>query len=330
MKLLVDVARLEAEGAVSPAQAQEIRRIAAAETTALAINVLSTLGVIAVVGGVVALRPDAAAMAVLGLVLAAVGVWLKQTRGASLGFLGAALALIGALLHCGAVVTRYDGSALAFAYATAVFLTFGIFLRQGLLVALALFALAGLFGSSTGYRHAAYSLWVREAAVTIVVFAGLAALAFRVSRHVGAAYRPLARIVALLAIVWINFGFWVGSLWGDRPGASWVRADLIYAGDYDPDRARKLREWHEQALFIPDWVFALAWALGLLSLGIWAASRNERGVLNAVATFAAIHFYTQWFERLRATPEMVIAAGVIAVAIAFALWRYNKKAGSVV
>lgn len=38
-----------------------------------------------------------------------------------------------------------------------------------------------------------------------------------------------------------------------------------------------------------------------------------------------VHFYTRWFERLRATPEMVIAAGVIAVAIAFALWRFNQR-----
>lgn len=43
MKLLVDVSRLEAEGRVTPEQAAEIRRIAAAETTSLAINVLSII-----------------------------------------------------------------------------------------------------------------------------------------------------------------------------------------------------------------------------------------------------------------------------------------------
>jgi hypothetical protein len=46
--------------------------------------------------------------------------------------------------------------------------------------------------------------------------------------------------------------------------------------------------------------------------------------VNMAATFAGIHFYTQWFERLRATPEMVIAAGVIAIAFAFGLWWYNQ------
>ena len=43
-----------------------------------------------------------------------------------------------------------------------------------------------------------------------------------------------------------------------------------------------------------------------------------------MATFGAIHFYTQWFERLDASPATVIAGGIIAVAIAFLLWRYNQ------
>ncbi len=54
------------------------------------------------------------------------------------------------------------------------------------------------------------------------------------------------------------------------------------------------------------------------------AVTNRRGAVNMAATFAGIHFYTQWFERLKASPEAVMIAGVIAVAIAFALWRYNQ------
>jgi hypothetical protein len=52
---------------------------------------------------------------------------------------------------------------------------------------------------------------------------------------------------------------------------------------------------------------------------------SRRGAVNMAATVGGIHLYTQWFERLRATPEMVTAAGIIAVAIAFALWRYNQR-----
>ena len=37
---------------------------------------------------------------------------------------------------------------------------------------------------------------------------------------------------------------------------------------------------------------------------------------------------SEMFERLSATPEMVIAAGIIAVAFAFGLWRYNQRQGA--
>jgi hypothetical protein len=58
--------------------------------------------------------------------------------------------------------------------------------------------------------------------------------------------------------------------------------------------------------------------------------RDAQPTWGGAATFGGIHFYTQWFERLRATPKMVIAAGVIAVAIAFALWRYNQRQSAAV
>jgi hypothetical protein len=75
-------------------------------------------------------------------------------------------------------------------------------------------------------------------------------------------------------------------------------------------------------------VFSVAWALALAGVGAWGAMYGRRGAVNMAATFAGIHFYTQWFERLRATPEMVIAAGIVAVAFAFALWRYNQRQGA--
>ena len=60
-------------------------------------------------------------------------------------------------------------------------------------------------------------------------------------------------------------------------------------------------------------------ALALAGVGTWGAMHSRRGAV--AATFGGIHFYTQWFERLRTTPEMVIAAS----AVAFALWRYNQR-----
>jgi hypothetical protein len=251
---------------------------------------------------------------------------LRVYRPAAFGFLGGALLAVGALLHGGAALMEFKGGAPAFAYVTMLFLVLGAVARHGLLIALSVFALAGLLGSSTGYWHAAYGLWVKEPTFTVVVFALLAYGALVAAARIGAANARLANVVAVLCIVWVNFGFWVGSLWGDRPGSSWHVADLLYSEAYTADRYQRLQDWYAHAFKIPADAFALAWAVALVALGAWAAARNRRGIVNAVVTFASIHFFTQWFERLRTVPETVIAAGAIAVTIAFALWRYNQRA----
>ena len=70
---------------------------------------------------------------------------------------------------------------------------------------------------------------------------------------------------------------------------------------------------------------SLGWAVGLIAVGCWAAKTNRRFVVNTAATFGAIHFYTQWFERLGAEPLTILLAGVLVVAVAVGLWRYNAQ-----
>jgi hypothetical protein len=48
-------------------------------------------------------------------------------------------------------------------------------------------------------------------------------------------------------------------------------------------------------------------------------------VVNLITVFAAIHFYTQYFERLGASPGTVLFAGLVALGIAVAMVLYNKR-----
>ena len=43
-----------------------------------------------------------------------------------------------------------------------------------------------------------------------------------------------------------------------------------------------------------------------------------------MTVFAGIHFYTQWFEHLGATPGSVLLAGVLLLGLAVLLWRLNR------
>ena len=110
----------------------------------------------------------------------------------------------------------------------------------------------------------------------------------------------------------VNFGFWVGSLWGDS--LTLPRA-LLHVDPGAPGRSE----------IVPPMVFIVGWAVALVATGAWAVKANRRWVVNVVAVFGAIHFYTQWFERLGATPVSVLVGGLLVLAFAIAAWKLNQR-----
>ena len=70
--------------------------------------------------------------------------------------------------------------------------------------------------------HAVYMLTVNEPSITIAFFALLAGAAYVVSQHVGQAYQQLAITFARVSLILVNFGFWIGSLWGDYPSVLFI------------------------------------------------------------------------------------------------------------
>jgi hypothetical protein len=122
-------------------------------------------------------------------------------------------------------------------------------------------------------------------------------------------------VAARVSVFLVNFGFWIASLWGDR--LVWLRsfADPAVVGN-------------AYEAVIPRLWFVIAWAVVLVATGTWAVQANRRWVVTIVAIFGAIHFYTQWFERLGATPLSVLIAGLVTLAAAIAIWvaRARKPA----
>jgi hypothetical protein len=118
-------------------------------------------------------------------------------------------------------------------------------------------------------------------------------------------------MAARTSIVLVNFGFWIGSLWGDP---------LMLLRGMDGKDPSLLFD----SILIPDWVFSIGWAAALIAAGVWAARANRRWLVNTAAAFGALHFYTQWFDRLGATPASVLLGGVVMLGIALALWMFNR------
>jgi iron complex transport system permease protein len=309
MKIVLDLTKLVAEGKLTAAQAEELQSLARPSTGLLAINILMAFGVFAIAGGCLALVPSVITAIALGVVLAGIGVAISLGVSAQWSLLGTAITIAGALIASAGIVALSEGQWFGFAIATVVLLGLAVAIRSALLSALSVPALAGMLGSSTGYDFATYFVGVQEPAITIAVFSLLALAAYLISLRVPAGYEPLALGFSRLSLVMVNFGFWIGSLWGDKPGHSWRTSSDTWS------------------LNIPEYVFVIGWAIALVGVGVWAARANRRFVVNIVATFGAIHFYTQWFERLGADPLTVLGAGVLVVAIAVGLWRYNAIMG---
>jgi hypothetical protein len=289
------------EGKLTRDEAERLKTLASRDTSVLAINSLMVFGAAGVSAGILALNPSFEAGAALGVALVLVGLAVTFRASKQWGLLGTATTIIGALLLAGGMIGFFEGAFAGTCLTVALLCALAVLIRSSFLMALVPLAVAAAIGSSTDYTHATYMLIVREPAITIVAFSLLAAAAYLVSLQVAPAHEKLALVFARVSLLLVNFGFWVGSLWGDYPSESWRAA-----------------AWH-----IPDYVFVIGWAVLLVAVGIWGAYGNRRWVVNTAATFGAIHIYTQWFERLGAQPWAIIVAGLTVVGIAVALWRYN-------
>ena len=320
IKIVLDITRLVKEGKLTAQDAERLQALAKRDTGSLAINVLMSFGAVAVAAGIIGLEPAFTTGAALGVALVAIGLVISFFAAQQWGLLGTATTIIGALLLAGGVIGFVEADFAGLAFSALLFLALAVAIRSNFLIALVPLVLAGALGSSTGYAHAVYMLTVNEPSITIAFFALLAGAAYIVSKHVGQGYQQLAITFARVSLILVNFGFWIGSLWGDYPGETWAQGE--------GSRLWSNREaWRAAHLHIPEIAFIVGWAIVIIAVGAWAARANRRWVVTTAAVFGAIEFYTQWFERLGAEPWAIIVAGLTIVAFAIALWRYNVTHG---
>ncbi len=310
MKITLDISRLVEEGKLTPQEALRLKGLASSDVGTLAFNILIGGGVVAVAAGAVALVPTFATAVAMGVALFAGG--LVVVRRPAWFVLGEICLIVGALMFCGGVLALGEGSLASTFVVTLALAGAAIAARSSLLMCFAVLAASACLGARTGYSHASYSLAIFEPTLTILLFAALALVAYQASLRVSAAYERVALAAARMSIVLVNGGFWIGSLWGDP--------FFMFNGQRVPPRSVD-----NIKIVIPDYAFGIAWAVLLIVAMIWAMRAGRPWLVNTVAVFGAIHFYTQWFERLGATPMSVLAAGVLLLAAALLLRRLNRK-----
>jgi iron complex transport system permease protein len=305
MKVTLDLAALREAGHIDQAEFDKLAALGAKATGSLAFNILIGFGVVAVSGAALALVPYPMMAAVLGVSLAGAGLALLFSATTQWQVLANICLLAGMLMLSGGLVFLLEGSTLAFTLVTLMLAGTAVAARSGLMAACAVLALGSALGARSGYFHATYMLRIDEPTLTIVTFSAVALALYYVSKIERAQLSHVAIIGARTAIILVNFGFWIGSLWGDK---------LEFSATAAP----------AEAVRISATAFTIGWALALIGVAVWGVHANRRWVVNVATIFGAIHFYTQWFERLGATPISVLIAGLLALGLALGLRYFNK------
>ena len=298
MKVTLDLDQLLQDQKITRDEYDRLSEFAAKSTGSLAFNILIGFGVVAVSGATLALVPTPITAVVLGSLVMIGGLVLLRSGLDQWATLSNICVLIGALMMGGGITIAAEGSLFSILLVTGILAVTAVIARSGLLAVLATLMLSASIGARSGYFHASYFLVIEEPVITISLFFILSVGLFLLSKRLPAGYERIAIASSRTGVFLVNFGFWVGSLWGDRTASGEV--------------------------IIPTPVFSVAWAIALIAAGIWAWRLNRRWVLNVVAVFGGIHFYTQWFELLGATPGTVLIAGLLALGFAVALKSINK------
>lgn len=297
MKITLDISKLLKEGKISQEEYNKFIELSSKDTNSLGINILIAFGVLAVTFGIIALEPSLFLGSILALSLSFSGLFIIYKYEKQWGVLGNILLLIGALGIAATLIQLFEGKDFVFILIFFLFVSTSVLSKSGLLISLSALSIAPLIKMGTFYGHASYFLFVEQPILTIFVYGFLSAITQLMSSKLKPEYERLSVIFSRTSLLLVNFGFWVGSLWGDKILDSKITDELL----------------------------SIIWAIALLSSGVWATKKNNRFFVNTIATFGGIHFYTQWFERLGANPVTILVSGIISIIISVILWKYNKS-----
>lgn len=289
MKITLDLDALVAEGKLSATEAERLKGFAAKDTGELGSNVLFALGAAAVATGVGVLVPTLETAVALGAVLFVAGFWLRVMGVTRWSVFAQIVMVIGALALLGGLGGLFGEHLWVRIILTLATAGAAVLATSGLLAALAVLAFAATITDLwTPTHYLAYA---------IVALSALVLGLYLLSLRLATAYERLAIIAMRTAILLVNAAFFIGSIFGDEL--------LGWSGVY----------------------FSVAWAIALLAFGTWAVFANRRWVVNSVAVFGAIHFFTQWFMALGAQPLSILGGGLLLIGFGLALARFNRWVG---
>jgi len=290
MKVMLDLDQLLKDQKITQLEYEKLSALAAKSTNYLAFGILIGFGVIAVGGATLVLLPTTTAI-VIGLLVFISGLGLLRSGFDHWKLLAHICIMTGVLMAGGGMIEETDGSLISILAVTLLFTLAGIFARSSLLAVLATLMLS--ISAAT-----AYSRVFEQPVITVILFGLFSIGLYQLSKKLSPEYERIALAASSAGMLVVNIGFWLGSLWGD----------VSETGE----------------IILSDSAYAVLWAGALIATAIWSWKQNRRWVLNAVAIFGGIHFFTQSFMHLDTSPSSVLIAGLITIGFTLGIKRINN------
>ena len=307
MKVTLDLDVLLDEGKITQKEHDKFSGFSAKNTSSLGFSILIAFGVVAIIAGLLILVPSAEVATGIGLLILVSGIGVLSSESDQWRLLANIFVVLGALLFGGAVLMLSENSespVLIILFVVVVYAMASVLARSSFLAVLSVFLSSSLIGAMTDYGFATYSLSIENPITTVLLYTALGISLYQVSKNVDVKYESIALAGAKASVFLVNFGFWIGSLWGSY---SYSDVNALKVDHLTPE------------------VFSILWAIAIIAAGVWAVKNNRRWTLNVIATFGGIHFYTQSFERFGAEPTTLILLGVLTLGCVFAIKALNTK-----
>ena len=307
MKVTLDLDVLLDEGKITQKEHDKFSGFSAKNTSSLGFSILIAFGVVAIIAGLLILVPSAEVATGIGLLILVSGIGVLRSESDQWRLLANIFVVLGALLFGGGVLMLSENSespTLIILFVVVVYAMASVLARSSFLAVLSVFLSSSLIGAMTDYGFATYSLSIENPITTVLLYTALGISLYQVSKNVDVKYESIALAGAKASVFLVNFGFWIGSLWGSY---SYSGVNALKVDHLTPE------------------VFSILWAIAIIAAGVWAVKNNRRWTLNVIATFGGIHFYTQWFERFGAEPTTLILLGVLTLGCVFAIKALNTK-----
>ncbi|MDP4007656.1 MAG: hypothetical protein Q8P68_00525 [Candidatus Peregrinibacteria bacterium] len=327
MRVVLNLKHLLENKLITSSEASRFKSLSMKATFQFAVSLLMIFGLLALGAGAFAMKPGPEMMTLLGVVMLGLGIVFGRVKGEySWAFVSFVALVAGSLLTASGISMELANVEIAALVSAVLFMLVAVIANSGFLSALSAIAIAATVGGGAEYGfNSSYLLGLESRILAIVVFVILGAFALQLSKKLKPAGGRIALVFARTSLVIINVAFWAGSLLGDTVGR--INYEAMAEADYDKLATAYntlLPSWFGGAVIYSPNFFAIAWAVAIILIGIWAVRKNSAFVLNVVTVFAALHFYTQWFERFGTESWSLLTAGGVAVLIAFGLSFINE------